>query len=1252
MLSRYSIAMTLSLGVMACQDVPGVHCSDDEICPEGTSCVVVAGATHCVSPEQRDQCKGLVDKTACEAGVGVPGLCHDEICLRAGCGDGFADGAEQCDGADLDGRHDCRDLGYYEPAVLSCGADCTFDITGCRDAGKCGDGIVNGTEQCDKLDLRDQDCTSAGGFYNAAGLACNDACRFDFGACTGRCGDGTVDTAAGEECEVLGTGNTVYGIPDCAALGYYRHVAFAKCNANCKVDRTICEATAGRCGDGVRDPTEECDSADLGVPNADGDPAIDCRDLLAIPGHRYYGGAISCRANCTRDTSACHAFCGDGLKNGSEACDRTDVGGQACASGYAGSVTCDDQCTTITNTCGRLGDGVINGPEECDGANVGAGVTCASFGFNIGSGQVACTGPGTLDLSSCATNGYCGDGLLQPGEDCDGADQAGLDCSMRLGTGPLDCDENCRFAFGTCQQAFWTRMTVPNPDPNSILLFADAWSSGSSSLWIASITGTVKQWDGARWHDRSLPSSAPARPQAIWGLGDTVWIASEDNPGQTTIYRWSWTTLVAGSWAVESTLPVQTRDLYGVGNTLWAATNDGVYERAASGAWSRVIGGDYYAIDGRRGVVMAAGDVLGGNNLARKVGAGPWQPLAVRDRNFFPEVSALRTVSVISADQAVFTHGNPAPFGAQPNRRSAVYWDGLTAWDISPPSGAPPSLLAVAAFATEGDDIWLASAGFDQGGRQLELYHSSGFNGEQTFGAQVAISLPAPMPELVKLVGSDAGNLWLLGDTAVAHYQGPGWHAAATESLRNVTHPDSNPFSLPPQMLQRYSFSAIAAVPGAAWMFGCGDQCAAQGNCGGPCGEPMLLENRTSGISATNFPPRDLGRVELSTAMTVDAIAIDNAGWVWVARDDLTLSAVGNVAGLVGPPPPGTGLPERAKAAWASGGLMVFAIDPPPFMFNAPAKLVVRDASGWSTLPIVCAGCTIPQLTNVTGVSGTSANDVWILSDGAVARWDGDVASPTWRIEPIGGSGPPHASGIWVASPQEAWVVGGMQGQSGNVLQVVWPMGGSPSSTAILPADGAPLAPLRGVWGQRSTDVWFVGDASEALHWDGVRLSRFPLPHGSLRAIAGGGRDDVWALGALGGLYHLTHPFPTTTAGACADAIPIYCDRDPVVVTGSVDATPVTYRLVSPIAFGPLATAHADVSVTRVGSAPVALSYQRSRAIAGQPASSPSLCEPSTQGVPPNGIDLARGDWHYVTVAAQSPAPATYTLTLTCQLSP
>lgn len=78
-------------------------------------------------------------------------------------------------------------------------------------------------------------------------------------------------------------------------------------------------------------------------------------------------------------------------------------------------------------TQGECGDGWQGFPETCDGADMG-GATCDSLGY--GGGSLACDEQCEYDVSDCEGRGQCGDGILNPGEECE-VRPIGLDPQLR-----------------------------------------------------------------------------------------------------------------------------------------------------------------------------------------------------------------------------------------------------------------------------------------------------------------------------------------------------------------------------------------------------------------------------------------------------------------------------------------------------------------------------------------------------------------------------------------------------------------------------------------------------------------------------------------------------------------------------------------------------------------------------------------------------------------------------------------------------
>jgi hypothetical protein len=174
----------------------------------------------CVVPEQAEVCKQVVDGGSCRFN-GIDGVCLGGICVPQSCGDGLVTGAEECDGDALGALATCRDLGYYDDVLLTCGDDCRYDRSRCT-AGLCGDGVRNGPEVCDGNQLEHADCFDIG-YYENGPLSCNDACGYNTSACVGYCGDGELNGP--EVCEE--------GLPildTCVSYGYDRgYIACGRC---------------------------------------------------------------------------------------------------------------------------------------------------------------------------------------------------------------------------------------------------------------------------------------------------------------------------------------------------------------------------------------------------------------------------------------------------------------------------------------------------------------------------------------------------------------------------------------------------------------------------------------------------------------------------------------------------------------------------------------------------------------------------------------------------------------------------------------------------------------------------------------------------------------------------------------------------------------------------------------------------------------------------------------------------------------
>jgi len=196
--------------------------------------------------------------------------------------------------------------------------------SGTTDSGTtvCGDGMVEGMEECEDVDLAGQTCVSQG--FAGGTLACTGACTFDTSGCY-FCGDGSIDP--GEQCDAPALGGLT-----CASFDFAG--GNLACTGACTYDTSDCYF----CGDGVANPGEDCDDLDFNG------------QTCATQG--FGGGLLACNDTCAFDTSDCYV-CGDGVANPGEDCDGLDLIGQTCAGqGFSGGyLGCDGACNYDTSGC-------------------------------------------------------------------------------------------------------------------------------------------------------------------------------------------------------------------------------------------------------------------------------------------------------------------------------------------------------------------------------------------------------------------------------------------------------------------------------------------------------------------------------------------------------------------------------------------------------------------------------------------------------------------------------------------------------------------------------------------------------------------------------------------------------------------------------------------------------------------------------------------------------------------------------------
>lgn len=227
------------LGVAACAAVSACVKTDAQqcgslVCPGSLACV----DDHCVDRTLLAACDGHPDGDGCALEHSGSGACQGGVCIVGRCGDGVINGEEACDGIDLGGKT-CLDFGGSSPGGLACNADCSFDPSGCTNF--CGNGHQDGTEQCDGSDFAQKSCVDYG-FYGGQ-LACTSTCSVNLGGCSGKCGDGMIQQL--EECD----GQNLNG-QSCTSLGYTGSVLPLSCTSACSYAPSSCTCGGVLCNQG------------------------------------------------------------------------------------------------------------------------------------------------------------------------------------------------------------------------------------------------------------------------------------------------------------------------------------------------------------------------------------------------------------------------------------------------------------------------------------------------------------------------------------------------------------------------------------------------------------------------------------------------------------------------------------------------------------------------------------------------------------------------------------------------------------------------------------------------------------------------------------------------------------------------------------------------------------------------------------------------------------------------------------------
>ena len=480
-------------GTLRCTPLCGID-SGDCVCPPSSA---VCGNGICESGENITTCSldcrmpqpgavcgdGSCDKDNGESVNSCPEDCGGTVVCN---NDGNIDLGEACDGSNFGAATCATILGAGCTGTLKCTSQCGIDSSGCVCQSKpiCGDGKIDAGEECDGNNLGGATCSAVG----KCGKPTCKQCKIDMNSCTAcnTCGDGKID--AGEECD-----GDNFGGATCGAMG---KCGKPTCN-KCKISLSSCTACS-TCGNGKVDPGEECDGSDDCLPDCTkivsaqgkcGDNVISLGETCDKNNFGYYTSMdpkkfcelfgvanssstkIVCSDKCQIDLAkSCPPIpktCGNGKLDPGEFCDgKLIANGYTCQSilgpGSTGTLKCDETCLhtdksgcSAPSTCG---DGKKNGNENCDIKDTNTENFLCSKSYSGSTGQRKCDSICRWDDSGCHIPSTCGNGVKDPGEQCDPHEfvSYATSCANAMGpgsTGYVLCTDQCKFSYTNCSQS-------------------------------------------------------------------------------------------------------------------------------------------------------------------------------------------------------------------------------------------------------------------------------------------------------------------------------------------------------------------------------------------------------------------------------------------------------------------------------------------------------------------------------------------------------------------------------------------------------------------------------------------------------------------------------------------------------------------------------------------------------------------------------------------------------------------------------
>jgi hypothetical protein len=172
-----------------------------------------------------------------------------------------------------------------------------------------------------------------------------------------------------------------------------------------------------------------------------------------------------------------------------------------------------DRCTVLgspglckAGVCVRgCGDGFVDtsSGEECEGTDL-RGLTCQTFGApDYYEGSLGCSEECRFDTSTCS--GFCGDGLRNGPELCDGTPPETFCTNLGFSRGLLSCSQDCARIAEDCMTLAVGGLVGSPAEVSAV--------SGRSAadFWIGTLAGEIYHFDGGRFSFESFVGGSVRR---------------------------------------------------------------------------------------------------------------------------------------------------------------------------------------------------------------------------------------------------------------------------------------------------------------------------------------------------------------------------------------------------------------------------------------------------------------------------------------------------------------------------------------------------------------------------------------------------------------------------------------------------------------------------------------------------------------------------------------------------------------------